>query len=105
MGEISPLVTMNNARHTTRRLLLASVFAVFLLLSPILVSPALADLTADPGGPYQGIVGENVHFQATAFTDGGRIVEYRWDFGDGTTDQPPRTDRQPQIPIRRYLHA
>ena len=80
---------MNNARNTTRRLLLASVFAVFLLLSPILVSPALADLGGDPGGPYEGVVGENVQFQATAFSDGGRIVEYRWDFGDGTSVSRP----------------
>ena len=86
MGEIhQPSVTMNQTRPAPPRLLLASVLALLLLASPLLISPALAALTADPGGPYDGVVGENVQFQATAFSDGGRIVEYRWDFGDGDT--------------------
>jgi PKD repeat protein len=56
-----------------------------LFASPMFVAPALADLNADPGGPYTGIAGENVQFRGTAYSDAGRIVEYRWDFGDGSS--------------------
>ncbi|MGD8587508.1 MAG: PKD domain-containing protein [Chromatiales bacterium] len=42
--------------------------------------------TADPNGPYSGVVGVNVMFDGTGSTDpDGTIVSYDWDFGDGGT--------------------
>jgi len=41
---------------------------------------------ADPGGPYQGVVYTEIVFSAASSYDpDGEIVEYRWEFGDGTT--------------------
>ena len=77
--------TVNDAPRTLARLTFVSLVTLALLVSPTLVSPALAELTADPGGPYAGVAGENVQFGGTAYSDGGRIVEYRWDFGDGSS--------------------
>lgn len=40
---------------------------------------------ADPGGPYDGIVGEAVQFDGSGSRDAdGSIVGYEWDFGDGS---------------------
>lgn len=42
--------------------------------------------TSDPGGPYQGSVGQTILFDGTASVDSdGDITEYIWDFGDGST--------------------
>jgi N-acetylmuramoyl-L-alanine amidase/PKD repeat protein len=42
--------------------------------------------TANAGGPYSGKPGENITFDGSASTDSdGSIVEYTWDFGDGST--------------------
>ena len=44
--------------------------------------------TADPGGPYEGFVYEEIVFSAGGSTDpDGEIVSYIWDFGDGTGGQ------------------
>ena len=42
---------------------------------------------ADPGGPYNGVVGIAVVFDGSGSTDpdGGNITQYDWDFGDGST--------------------
>ena len=42
---------------------------------------------ADPNGPYTGTVGSAVQFDGTGSfdPDGGAIVTYEWEFGDGTT--------------------
>ena len=69
--------------------MLASLFTLASLVGPILTSPALADITADPGGPYTGILGENVQFRGTAVADGGRVARYQWDFGDLTVGSSP----------------
>ena len=83
---------MNNAATAAGRLLLASLFAPVMLLSPILASPALADIIADAGGPYTGVLGGNVQFRGTAVTDGGRVARYQWDFGDfGSGSSPGAT--------------
>ncbi|MBS3802152.1 MAG: PKD domain-containing protein [Candidatus Thermoplasmatota archaeon] len=42
--------------------------------------------TADPGGPYQGMVDENIVFDGSQSKDSdGNLEEYIWDFGDDTT--------------------
>ena len=39
--------------------------------------------TANPGGPYEGIVGETMTFNGSGSSDSdGSIVEYQWNFGD-----------------------
>lgn len=41
---------------------------------------------ADADGPYTGVVNEPVQFDGSGSNDpDGRIVRYRWDFGDGST--------------------
>jgi len=39
---------------------------------------------ADPNGPYSADVGVNISFDGSGSSDDGTIVEYQWDFGDGT---------------------
>jgi PGF-pre-PGF domain-containing protein len=38
---------------------------------------------ADAGGPYTGLVGQSIEFDASHSTDDLGIVTYQWDFGDG----------------------
>ncbi|NOX45213.1 MAG: PKD domain-containing protein [Caldiserica bacterium] len=41
---------------------------------------------SDPGGPYRGLVLQEIVFDGTGSYDpDGRIVRYLWDFGDGST--------------------
>ena len=41
---------------------------------------------ADAGGPYEWSAGEAIHFDGSASRDvDGDIVEWRWDFGDGSS--------------------
>jgi N-acetylmuramoyl-L-alanine amidase/PKD repeat protein len=41
---------------------------------------------ANPGGPYEGTVGQEITFDGSASTDSdGTIAEYNWDFGDGSS--------------------
>jgi chitodextrinase len=42
------------------------------------------DPTANPAGPYQALVGEEVTFDGSGSTDDGTIVSWDWDFGDGS---------------------
>ncbi len=56
--------------------------------------PTSADVNAlplcDAGGPYSGEVGETITFDGRGSQDpDGTIVEYQWDFGDGTTGTGP----------------
>jgi len=41
------------------------------------------DPIANPAGPYQALVGEEVTFDGSGSTDDGTIVDWDWDFGDG----------------------
>jgi len=41
---------------------------------------------ANPGGPYEGTVGQEITFDGSASADSdGSITEYIWDFGDGSS--------------------
>ncbi len=90
---------MNRARVVTGRRLLAKTVVLALLLTPILASPALADLAANPGGPYTGVVDEKVEFDGSGSTEGDEdIDDYLWSFGDGSTGSgktPDHTYRSP----------
>jgi PKD repeat protein len=44
------------------------------------------------GGPYTGIIGSPIRFDASASADDGWIVAYEWDFGDGTVGTGKRID-------------
>ncbi|MEL7450666.1 MAG: PKD domain-containing protein [Pseudomonadota bacterium] len=54
---------------------------------------------ADAGGPYAGIAGTRMRFDATASSDAdGEIVVWHWKFGDGTTATGP-------TPVHAYADA
>jgi PKD repeat protein len=53
---------------------------------------------ADAGGPYTGSVDTLTQFNGEGSSDADGIVQYDWDFGDGTT----ATDA-PSIPTHTYL--
>jgi hypothetical protein len=54
-------------------------------MSPLFVAPASAALAADPGGPYEGVVDEDVALSGAGSTPGDdRIKHWYWNFGDGT---------------------
>jgi hypothetical protein len=41
------------------------------------------DPIANPGGPYQALIGEEVTFDGSGSTDDGTIESWDWNFGDG----------------------
>lgn len=81
-------VSPASARGVVRRGLLTVSTTVALLVSPLLVAPALADPTAVIGGPYPnpGIVGEPVTFTGS-IDDSEDIKFFFWDFGDGSASK------------------
>jgi len=56
------------------------------------------DPIANPGGPYQALVGEEVTFDGSGSTDDGTIVSWDWDFGDGNVGSG-------EMPIHTYFVA
>jgi len=55
--------------------------------------------TANPGGPYTAKTGEEIAFDGSASSDSdGNIVEYAWDFGDGSTGSEVK-------PVHTYTQA
>jgi hypothetical protein len=56
----------------------------------ITVNPVNRGPTADPNGPYTGVVGIAVDFDGTGSSDpDGDALTYAWDFGDGGTGTGP----------------
>jgi len=53
---------------------------------------------ADIGGPYSGVVGEEVSFDGSQSRDAKNIEFYVWDFGDGETGTG-------QLTTHRYMNA
>jgi PKD repeat protein len=48
------------------------------------ITPAPVPPSANPGGPYSGVVGAVINFDGTASSDAdGTITSFAWDFGDG----------------------
>jgi len=48
-------------------------------------TPENSKPTAKAGGPYQGFVGEEIQFNGLkSFDSDGKIVSYKWEYGDGT---------------------
>jgi PKD repeat protein len=75
------------------RILLLTAVVLAWLVSPVFVLPVLADLTADPGGPYEGVVDHKVQFDGSGSTEGDENIDvYLWDFGDGGTKTGRTTD-------------
>ena len=51
---------------------------------PLPYDPVVSgDPIANPGGPYQALVGETMTFDGSGSVDDGTIVNWNWDFGDG----------------------
>jgi hypothetical protein len=56
--------------------------------------------TADPNGPYTGLTYQSITFNGSGSSDDGTIVEYIWDFGDGSMEvgvEPTHTYTTPGI--------
>jgi PKD repeat protein len=49
---------------------------------PTCECPTCCMITANAGGPYSGYINEQIQFNASLSV--GPIVQYKWDFGDGT---------------------
>ena len=86
---------MSRMWRAAGRSLATSAIVLSLLVSPLFVAPALAALTADPGGPYTGVIGEKVQFIGSQSIPGDtKIKSYIWDFGDGSS---PKRDKDGDV--------
>ncbi len=57
----------------------------------IKVPESLNPPVADAGGPYSGLTYKKIIFDGSKSYDNGTIVNYTWDFGDGTKDYNKKT--------------
>src|SRR4029450_9344040 len=76
------------------RLLLPGLTTLAILAAAVLLTRASGSggqpPICDTGGPYSGYLGLPLEFDGTGSSDpDGTIVEYVWDFGDGTTGTGP----------------
>ncbi len=60
------------------------MLVVLSFLSTAAIANTLDPLEADAGGPYEGLVDEEIQFDGSA-TGGTPPYKWRWDFGDGNT--------------------
>jgi len=62
-----------------------------------ITEPANNDPVADPNGPYEGEVDEEITFDGTGSydPDGDNLVWYFWDFGDGSNVEAGETEANP----------
>jgi hypothetical protein len=71
-----------------KKKIMGIILCMLLIQSAMLTTMATLtdDLVVDAGGPYEGVVGEEIQFDGTA-TGGTPPYSFHWDFGNGDTSE------------------